>query len=211
MASLQEAVRRSILEGNDAEEILLVEHPPTISLGRSAAGEHVLAPSDWLAARGVAVVRASRGGEVTYHGPGQLVAYPVLRLRAGVLAHVQALAEGVVALLSEEGVEASWSRANPGVWVPAPRRAHASSEPQIEDRPAKIAAVGINVHRRVTIHGIALNVATDLSAYRWIVPCGQPGGPVTSLSRETGREHALPDLAPRLAKHLAAALHRDLR
>jgi lipoate-protein ligase B len=206
IAALQEDLRRRILAGENAEEILFVEHPPTVSLGRSASGEHVLASPEWLAARDVAVVRASRGGEVTYHGPGQLVAYPVVRLRTGVLAHVQALADGVVALLSEEGVEAIWKRAHPGVWVSAPRGA-AENEPV----PAKIAAVGINVHQRVAIHGIALNVSTDLSAYRWIVPCGQPGGPVTSLSRESGGSYALGDLAARLAGHLASALGRELR
>jgi len=194
VAALQEQVRAEVLAGEGTEQLLLVEHPSTVSLGRSATAEHIVADRTWLADRGVTVVRATRGGDVTYHGPGQLVAYPVIRLSAGVLFHVSALADAVVGLLAEEGVVGTWRRDHPGVWVDG----------------AKIAAVGVNVHRRVAIHGIALNVSTELSAFEWIVPCGLKGSRVTSLEVQTKRSLDSSEVAPRLASHLARALGRSL-
>jgi lipoate-protein ligase B len=193
-AALQESLRRRILDGDDAAEtLLLLEHDPVITLGRAARASHVLAPPDVLAARGIAVARSTRGGDVTYHGPGQLVAYPVMRLARGVLAHVEALAAAAVAVAAADGVDAAFRRDCPGVWVGA----------------AKLASVGVHVHRRVAVHGLALNVATALDAFDLIVACGQPGARATSLAALTGRARTPADVAPAFAAAFARALGRD--
>jgi lipoate-protein ligase B len=133
----------------------------------------VLAPPAELARREVTVSPASRGGDVTYHGPGQLVGYPILALRQGVVAHLEAMASGLAALLAELGITARWRRDAPGLWVDGAGPAGA---------PAKICAFGVHVRRRVSIHGFALNVTTDLSAFDLIVPCGLPDAAVTSIA-----------------------------
>jgi lipoate-protein ligase B len=190
---LQERLRARVLAGDAAAERLLVlEHDPVITLGRAADRAHVLASAEALARLGVTVARASRGGDVTYHGPGQLVAYPVLRLTRGVLAHVEAMAGAVVAVARSLGVDAHFRRDCPGVWV--------------GDR--KLAAFGLHVHRRVAIHGVALNVSTDLDAFRLIVPCGLAAVKTTSLAAESGRATRVEDLARPFAHALAAALGR---
>ncbi|MFO0573930.1 MAG: lipoyl(octanoyl) transferase LipB [Polyangia bacterium] len=164
--ALQEQLRRRVL-GGGREAILLCEHPPVLTLGRSAQAGDVLALAAAQAA-GVEVVRTSRGGQVTYHGPGQLVVYPVVRLRRGVLRHIEWLAAAAVAVAAEHGIAARFERARVGVWV--------------GDR--KLAALGVHVERRVAVHGLALNVTAEASAaFRrgWFVPCGLAGGQVTSL------------------------------
>jgi lipoate-protein ligase B len=130
---------------------------------------------------------ASRGGEVTYHGPGQLVAYPVIRLRRGVLAHVEAMANAVIDLIAKRGVRGEWRRNEPGVWI--------------DD--AKVCAVGVHVRRGVAVHGLALNVALPEGAFATIVPCGKVGGHVTSLDRHTNDLPGLEALAGELAAALA--------
>ena len=198
-ARLQEQLRTDLLQGSGRETLLLCEHDPVITLGRRAQPGHLLIGPDEFRRRGITVARASRGGEVTYHGPGQLVAYPVIRVRRGVVAHVEAMARGVIALLAELGIEGQWRRETPGVWV----------------NGAKICAFGIHVRHRVAIHGLALNVHTELSAFDSIVPCGLPGVAVSSIERIArrepgvgeafGRAESLEALAPRLARHLAIA------
>ena len=191
-ARLQEQLRSDLLQGAGRETLLLCEHDPVITLGRRAQPGHLLLGSDELRRRGVEIARASRGGEVTYHGPGQLVAYPVIRVRRGVVAHVEAMARAVIALAAELGIQAEWRRETPGVWV----------------NGAKLCAFGIHVRHRVAIHGLALNVRTDLRAFEAIVPCGLPGVAVTSierLQRPELRVDAPAALAPRLAQHLAQA------
>jgi lipoyl(octanoyl) transferase len=192
-AALQERLRSRILDGDDGAEILLLlEHDPVVTLGRAARAEHVLAAPDELRARGIAVERSTRGGDVTYHGPGQLVAYPVMRLRRGVLAHVQAMADAAIAVAAAEGVEAVFRRDCPGVWAGAD----------------KLAAFGVHVHRRVATHGLALNVSTPLDAFDLIVPCGLRGARVTSLAALTGRPLAPAALAPALGAAFARAVGR---
>lgn len=137
-----------------------------ITLGRSANASHILASEAELARTGVTVERASRGGDVTYHGPGQLVAYPVFPIRGGVVAHVRSMAQAVITLLAAHGISSAFRRCEPGVWV----------------EQAKVCAFGVHIHRRVAIHGLALNVNTNLSAFNLIVPCGLLGSAVTSLS-----------------------------
>jgi lipoate-protein ligase B len=190
---LQESLRRRILDGDDAAEaLLLVEHEPVITLGRAARAEHVLASDDELARAGIARVASSRGGDVTWHGPGQLVAYPVMRLGRGVVAHAEALGAAAVAVAARFGVAARFRRDCPGVWV----------------GDAKLAAIGLHVHRRVAIHGIALNVDPDLGAFARIVPCGLARARVTSLAAEAGRPISLADTIEPLAVAFAGAVGR---
>jgi lipoyl(octanoyl) transferase len=183
-----EALRARILDGDDAAEaLLLCEHAPVITLGRRARDEHIVASAAALAARGVVVARSSRGGDVTYHGPGQLVAYPVMRLSSGVVDHVCRLAKAAIAVAADFGIEARFDRARPGVWA----------------GDAKLAAVGVHVHRRVAIHGLALNVTTALDAFDLIVPCGLRDIQVTSIAALSGQSPTLPDVAARFAEAFA--------
>jgi len=173
--------------------LLLLEHPPTITLGRSADPRHLRLPPDRLARRGIQVVRVLRGGDVTYHGPGQLVGYPLVDLapaRLSVPAWVQGCAQVLVDELIERGVSARWSDLHPGVWVG--RR--------------KIAAVGFHISRRISTHGFALNLAPDMSAYDAIVPCGLTDLGVTSLAQLGVAVPAMEDIAGSLARRLAGCL-----
>lgn len=165
--ALQERLRRRVLLGGP-EAILLCEHPPVLTLGRSASGADLLIDEAGLQTAGVAVVRTSRGGQVTYHGPGQLVAYPIVRLRRGVLRHVEWLADAAIAVAAGHGIPAAFDRAHVGVWSDG----------------RKLAAIGVHIERRVAVHGLALNVTKEsTAAFRrgWFVPCGLVGGQVTSL------------------------------
>jgi lipoate-protein ligase B len=191
--ALQESLRRRILDGEaSAETLLLLEHDPVITLGRAAHDEDILVSEAELAARGVAVARSSRGGEVTYHGPGQLVAYPVLRLGRGVVAHVEAMAQAVIEVAGAYGVAARFRRERPGVWV----------------GEHKLASLGIHVHRRVAIHGVALNISTALESFDWIVPCGLRATRVTSLAALSGRDLPVTEVALRFAAAFARTLGR---
>ncbi len=183
-----ESLRARILDGDSAAEtLLLVEHPPVITLGRRADAGNILASRDALAARGVAIVQSTRGGDVTYHGPGQLVAYPVMRLHTGVVDHVCRLAKAAIAVAARYGIDAAFDRARPGVWA----------------RGQKLAAVGVHVHRRVAIHGLALNVTTALDAFDLIVPCGLSDIRVTSIAALSGQSPALADVAAAFAAAFA--------
>ena len=206
---LQEGLRRDIIAGAGPETVLLLEHDPVITLGRAAHDANVLAGADELARRGVALHRASRGGDVTYHGPGQLVGYPIVRLRRGVRAHIEGMAGALIEVLAACGVEAHYRADAPGLWT----RDHAASAAELERAERKICAFGINVHHRVAVHGFALNLDPALEAFRMIVPCGLAGVAVTSLAEVTGRPAPSPEaLAPRVAdalgRHLGLALTR---
>jgi lipoate-protein ligase B len=184
-----------VLDGQATETILLCEHDPVITVGRRTRPEHLLLQPGDLSARGIQVCPATRGGQATYHGPGQLVGYPVVRLRRGVVAHVEGMAQGVIGLLRELGIEGEWRRTLPGVWVGA----------------AKICAFGVQVRHGISVHGLALNVSTDLQAFSAIVPCGLPGARVTSVAQlRGGTAPPLTELAPVLARFLARALQLEL-
>jgi lipoyl(octanoyl) transferase len=203
-AALQERVRADVLNGSSPGELLLCEHEPVVTLGRSADPANLLVPEATLAAAGVAVVRASRGGDVTYHGPGQLVAYPIVRLRRGIVAHVEAMARAVIELLAQLGIEARWSRERPGVWVDGgAARARAS----------KVCAFGVHARRGVATHGLALNVTEEplardrLASFASIVPCGLGDADVTSIATlAPAARVGVAELAPRLAMALATSL-----
>lgn len=159
--------------------VLLVEHDPVITVSnRPGAACHVLASADVLGAAGVALERTDRGGDVTYHGPGQLVVYPIVDLAAHglrVVDHVRLLEGAIIAALESLGVSAMADPTATGVWIPRDGRPH-----------AKVAAIGVRVRRWVSMHGLAINVRPDLSHFGLIVPCGLHGRPVTSLERELG-------------------------
>lgn len=186
---LQEQIRDQVAAGMAAETLLLLEHEPVITLGRSADFANVLASPEELRRRGIAVVRTSRGGDVTFHGPGQVVGYPIFRLQRGVRAHVKAMADGILATLGALGIAGEWRDSRPGVWVGAD----------------KICAVGVHVRRRVAMHGFALNVNTDLAAFRTIVPCGLHQAGVTSMARLLGTTFELETIA----LHFSRAFERS--
>lgn len=177
-----------------APQLLLVEHaPPVITMGRSAQGRHVLASAEQLSAAGVQVRQASRGGDVTWHGPGQIVAYPVVRLDPrvrGLRQYLRDLEEAVIRVLARFGIEGRRINGLTGVWV----------------GEAKIAAIGVAVRKWVTYHGLALNVGPDLSGFELIVPCGLRGRAITSLSILLGRQVTLDEVKPLLAEELIAVL-----
>lgn len=190
VAALQERLRADLLAQRGPETLLLLEHAPVVTLGRSARPEHVLVTPAELARGGIELVRTTRGGDVTYHGPGQLVGYPVVRLRSGVVGHMTALAGAVAAALAPLGIAARWRRDAPGLWV----------------GDAKICAFGVHVRGRVAVHGFALNVAPDLNAFDLIVPCGMAGARTTSIAALGIAPPPLPELAARVAAQLGAQL-----
>ena len=167
----QERLRDAVIRGDGRETLLLCEHDPVVTMGRSADPAHVLLTEAELHIRGVDLHAASRGGDVTYHGPGQLVGYPIVRLRGGVVGHLTAMARALSAVLAELNIDARWRREAPGLWV----------------GDAKICAFGVHVRRRVAMHGFALNVAGALGGFEMIVPCGLNGVATTSIARERDR------------------------
>ncbi len=177
---LQERTVERRLAEEISDTLILVEHPPVITLGRAGADSDILLPEEELRKQGVEVHRITRGGLVTYHGPGQLVGYPIVHLyeRARELKRfIGGLEEVFIDLLETHyGIRAEHDSNERGVWVEGTR---------------KITAVGIAVKRRVTMHGFAYNVNPDLSHFNWIVPCGISDRSVTSLSRELGRDVSL--------------------
>jgi len=180
---LQEHVRDQVAEGQAPDTLLLLEHDPVITLGRSADSTNVLASPEDLRGSGISVIRTSRGGDVTFHGPGQVVGYPIFRLHRGVRAHVKAMVDAIVATLDTLGIASEWRESHPGVWV----------------GDDKICAVGVHVRRRVAAHGFALNVDADLTAFRSIVPCGLRDAGVTSIAKLLGTTFGLETVAERLS------------
>jgi lipoyl(octanoyl) transferase len=179
--SLQERLRDGVLRGEDSEILLLVEHPPVITLGRNADPNHVLASPGELDERGVELVRIARGGDVTFHGPGQLVGYPVFRTRDGVREHVLAMGRAIIDVLAGLGLGGRWDESHPGVWI----------------GDNKICAVGIHVRRGVAIHGFALNVNVDLRGFDSIIPCGLPSFGVTSIAKQLGSSPPMDEVVSR--------------
>jgi len=177
------------------DTLLLLEHDPVFTLGRNARRENVLWPEEALRERGFDVFEAGRGGDVTYHGPGQVVGYPIFDLspdRRDVHRYVRDLEEVMVRACADYGVAASRVAGLTGTWV----------------GDEKIGAIGVRISRWVTSHGFALNVATDLSPFDLIVPCGIEGRGVTSLERLLGRSVPLAEVMDRLAGHVAAVFER---
>jgi lipoate-protein ligase B len=196
--AVQEALHaRAVAAGEDAgATILLVEHPSVLTLGKHADPKFLGFAREHFAARGIDIVPIDRGGEVTAHEPGQLVMYPVLRLdafRLGARAYVELLEDAVIATLAGLGITAARDPRYPGVWV----------------GPNKICAIGIRIKDRVTMHGIALNVANSMALFSEIVPCGIVGRGVTSVERQLGRSIDLAAVRARIVDETATRLmHR---
>jgi lipoyl(octanoyl) transferase len=193
-------LQRGVVErrklGLAGDQLLLLEHPHTITMGRNGHAENLLAPEDVLTRAGIAFHSTDRGGDVTYHGPGQLVGYPILDLRGwkrDVGAYVRSLEQVLIDTLADFAIPAGRIPKLTGVWVDG----------------RKIAAIGVHISRWVTSHGFALNVSTDLSYFQYIVPCGLPM-PVTSMA-QLGVHATLGEVSQRLAGHFertfAAATH----
>jgi lipoyl(octanoyl) transferase len=183
--------------GRIPDQLLLLEHDPVFTLGRNARPENLLLAPEALRERGFDVFESGRGGDVTYHGPGQVVGYPIVDLapdRRDVHRYVRDLEEVMIRTCADYGVVACRVPGLTGTWVGR----------------EKIGAIGVRISRWVTSHGFALNVATDLSAFSLIVPCGIRDRGVTSLERLLGRPAPMGDVMDRLAQHLASVLGRTL-
>ena len=184
---LQRRLHQRVVDGTLPDLLLLLEHPHVYTLGRRGKEEDLLSTERELLALGVEVHRTDRGGEVTYHGPGQLVGYPIVDLRrwgGGPLAYVRALEAVLVDTLGEFGLSSHSGEKPTGVWV----------------GDAKIAAIGVKIGRGVTMHGFALNVAPDLSYFDRIVPCGMPDAEVTSMAALLAGDIAVEQVAPVLTE-----------
>jgi len=159
------------IAGSSPDRLVLVEHPPVVTIGRSGSLDDLRIPEQELEREGVELYQVDRGGMATLHGPGQLVAYPIIKLKQGELhLYLRTLLEAVAAVVRTYGLEPELREGSPGVWVSS----------------GKMASIGIAVRRWVTYHGMALNVNADLEAFRWIVPCGHPGERITSMEQELG-------------------------
>jgi lipoyl(octanoyl) transferase len=187
----QREVHEAVVEGTSGDTVLLLEHPPVYTAGRRT--EVWERPFD-----GTQVIDVDRGGKITWHGPGQLVGYPITRLPdpLDVVAYVRRVEDLLIAVCSEFGVNADRVAGRSGAWLPADDRG--------PDR--KIAAIGIRVARRVTLHGFAINCDPDLTWFDRIVPCGIADAGVTSLSKELGRDVPVAEVLPVVEAHLPALL-----
>ena len=199
-ALMQERLREARQEDELPDVLLTLEHPPVYTRGRRSRPGELPMGEEWYRARGIDVVETNRGGLVTYHGPGQLVGYPIVRVD-DVVGYVRTLENALVRALRDEGVVDARSR---------PREGHRYTGVWVEDR--KIASVGIHLSRGVSTHGFAVNVENELEPFSWIVPCGLDGVEMTSLLRETGRTPSVMKCFRRRAAYeVARALGRRQR
>jgi lipoyl(octanoyl) transferase len=170
---LQRGLVEQRKRGEIADQLLIVEHPHVVTMGRNGRSENLLASPELMARAGIDFQPTDRGGDVTYHGPGQIVGYPIFDLREwkrDVIAYVRGLEDVIIDVLGQYGIEGDRLAGATGVWVDAVG----------QQQPAKVAAIGVHVSRWVTSHGFALNLNTDLNYFRYIVPCGLTK-PVTSM------------------------------
>ena len=182
--------------------LIFCEHPHVITQGRNGKREHLLASESVLRQKGVEFFETSRGGDVTYHGPGQIVAYPILNLgaiRRDIVWYVRMLEEAMIRATAEFGIMAGREAGKTGVWVGEGK----ASE--------KLAAIGVHISRWVTSHGLAYNVSTDLRNFDLIVPCGIADRKATSLEKLQGRSVKLDEVKPKLAAHLAEVFGLELQ
>jgi lipoyl(octanoyl) transferase len=194
---LQEQAVKNIRAGDGPEQLLLLEHPHVFTLGRGADGGNILAGREQLQAHSIEVHETGRGGDVTYHGPGQMVGYPIINLkpdRCDVHRYVRDVEEVLIKTIADFGVTGERIKGLTGVWV--------GNE--------KVAAIGVRIARWITSHGFALNVNTDLSYFQMIVPCGITDKGVTSLSRLLGRKIAMQEVARAAAHHFGEVFERNV-
>jgi lipoate-protein ligase B len=192
---LQRTLRDRRAAGELDDLLLVLEHPPVYTRGKRTEPADLPMGDDWYRARGIEVCDSDRGGRVTYHGPGQLVAYPIMGVER-VADFVHTMERAIVAALADEGIAAE-PRDTPftGVWA----------------GDSKIASIGVRVREGVSMHGLAVNVDNDLQPFEWIVPCGIDQARVTSVARETGRSPSLPCFRKRMAFRFAEAFGRRQR
>jgi lipoyl(octanoyl) transferase len=191
--NLQMKLVRRRQDGLIADTLLLLEHPPTITLGKSGKRENVLVPPERLKKEGIALCRTDRGGDVTYHGPRQLVAYPIINLRESqrnIHRYVYDLEEVLIKTLDSFGIKASRDYGHPGVWV----------------ERQEIAAIGLNIKHGISMHGLALNVNPNLEHFSFINPCGFSDRKATSMAKLLGHELRIETVAETLVSHFADVL-----
>lgn len=190
---LQRTLARDRISGVIPQDVLLlVEHPPVVTLRRSSKGKHLLASPEFLATRGVELFEVERGGDVTFHGPGQLVGYPIMDLKRhkqDLHWYLRQLERSLIDVLGAYGISAEQSKGLTGVWTGG----------------RKIASIGVHARDWVTWHGFALNVTTDLSYFDLIVPCGIDGVVMTSMARELGTDPGAEEVRRTVAEIFAAA------
>jgi lipoyl(octanoyl) transferase len=202
---LQRTLQKMRKAGQIENTLLLLEHPPVITLGRNAKLANVVAPPEFLAQRGVELFEIDRGGDVTFHGPGQLVAYPIFDLRSfdpkvGAVEYVRRLEEVLIRTCGDYGIGAQRIKGLTGVWTYA-----------LPKKPeAKIAAIGVHISRAVTTHGFALNVTTDLDFFSLIVPCGIVDKPVTSMQRELQKSLPLEEVATAASRNFGRVFNTQM-
>ncbi len=190
---LQRELHERVVTEQIPDQLLLLQHPHVYTLGRRGKESDVTATATRLKELGAEVHRVDRGGQATYHGPGQLVGYPIISLRrwgGGPLKYVRALEQVLIATLAELGIDAQSEDRPIGIWV----------------GDAKIAAIGVRISQGVAMHGFALNVCPDLSYFGGLVPCGVPDGGVTSISKLLSKNVEVQEVAPALVRHFGVAL-----
>jgi lipoate-protein ligase B len=194
-AALQERLRERVIAGDVPDVLLLLEHPPVYTLGRRSEPGDLPLSEEFLRTQGIDVVHTPRGGRLTYHGPGQLVGYPIMRV-GSVVEFVEAMERAIVAALAEAGVEATTreGREYTGVWV--------------EER--KIASIGIHLSHGVSAHGFAVNVDNDMAPFEWAVACGLPGVRMTSM-KQLGSSEGVACFRKRMGHAFARELGRRQR
>ena len=202
---LQKTLSQLRKAGRIENTLLLLEHPPVITLGRNAEVGNVLASPEFLAQRGVELVEIDRGGDVTFHGPGQLVAYPIFDLRSfdpkiGAVEFVRRLEEVLIRICGDFGIGTQRIKGMTGVWTYALR-----NKPE-----AKIAAIGVHISGGVTTHGFALNVSNDLDYFSLIVPCGLTGKPVTSMERELQKPVGIDEVATAASRNFGRVFQSQM-
>ena len=223
---LQERLVALRKEGRIGDVLLLLEHTPVITLGRNAKAHNVLASPEELARRGVEMFECDRGGDVTFHGPGQLVGYPIFDLRGmksgvegrkslGAVEFVRRIEEVLIRTCGELGIRTERVAGLTGVWT-NPKASGASlrldgRDADLSTPSGKVAAIGVHISRGVTSHGFALNVNTDLSYFNLIVPCGISAKPVTSIERELGRRVELSTVEELVARSFEAVFESETR
>jgi lipoyl(octanoyl) transferase len=226
---LQERLVELRKEARIGDVLLLLEHTPVITLGRNAKSKNILASPELLAQRGVEVFECDRGGDVTFHGPGQIVGYPIFDLRGfatpdskrktlGAIEYVRRLEQLLIQTCADFNIEARRIPGLTGVWTgpgmcgggSSTRPDGAESRPHTGEQAEKIAAIGVHISRSVTSHGFALNVNTDLDHFDLIVPCGIESKPVTSMEKELGKQVPLQDVAHSISRNFGVVFEDQI-
>jgi lipoyl(octanoyl) transferase len=211
---LQERLVAERKAGTVGDTLLLLEHPPVITLGRNAKQQNIVASREELSRRSVELFECNRGGDVTYHGPGQLVGYPIFNIlqmqpKLGAVDFVRRLEEVLIRTCADFGIATHRVKGMTGVWTD-PVSGRPTTNDQRPTTEAKIAALGIHISRGVTSHGFALNVNTDLSHFELIVPCGIADKPVTSIARELGREVSFDSVADAVTRQFGSVFNSQV-